>query len=254
MRKLLQCEFLKTRRRFLLLTVLGITAVQMGWALSGNYTPDSLRYGWMMFLYQFPLYNAIFLPILAIVISSRLCDIEHKGVMFKHLCTTTPKGKLYDAKLIYGIVLILISIFVSWTTLFLFGTIKGFEGKIPMKLYLLYLLFTIVPAVAVYIFQHTLSILFQNQAVSFFVGILGEFCGVFSLFLPQVPILRKSLLWGSFGVLQFVGMFGWNKETRMSKVYFEVMDIDWLSFGFLILVSIGMYLVGRKLFCEREVG
>lgn len=250
--QLLQCEFKKTRRRFLFLTVLGITVIEMGWALYGQYDADALRFGWMTFLYQFPLYNALFLPVLAIVVSSRLCDMEHKGMMFKQLCVIIPKGKIYDAKLLYGLGCVWISVLLSWFTLLIFGTCIGFVGKPPLHLYFLYLLFTIVPATVIYIFQHTLSILFQNQAIPFFVGIIGEFCGVFAMFLPQVPLLRKALLWGHFGVLQFVGMYGWSQETRMSKVYYEVMDIEWPFFGVLFIIGIVIYLVGRKLFCERE--
>ncbi len=251
--RLLQCEYRKTRRRHLLLTVLGITAAEICWALYGDYNSDMLKHGWMMFLYQFPLYNALFLPILSMLVASRLCDLEHKGVMLKQLCAVVPRGRIYDAKLLYGLGFMCLSVFASWVTVIVFGACKGFVGKIPMQLYLLYLLFTLAPTIVLYIFQHTLSILFKNQAVAFFVGIIGEFCGVFAMFLPQVPALRRLLLWGYFGVLQFVGLFGWTKETRMSEVYFEVMDIDWLFFGVLLLSGAGIYLIGRKLFCEREV-
>ncbi len=251
--RLLQCEMKKTRKRYLIVSALAITAVELMWALYGDYNADMLRTGWMMFLYQFPLYNALFVPILSIVISSRLCDLEHKGVMFKQLCVMVPKGKLYDAKLLYGLLILWGCILLSWITLLIFGIGMGFEGTVPIRLYLLYLLFTIVPATVIYLFQHILSILFKNQAVTFFVGIIGEFCGVFAMFLPQVPALRKVLIWGYFGVLQFVGMYGWTKETRMSTVYYEVMDIDWTFFAVLWMIGLAFYLIGRKLFCEREV-
>lgn len=250
---LLKCELKKTRHRYIFLTAIIITIVEMCWAFYGEYTEESLKFGWMMFLYQFPLINAIFLPLLSIVVSSRISDIEHKGEMFKQLCCITPKGKLYDAKFIYGLSIVLLCVIISWMVTIVFGTVKGFAGEVPIKLYLLYLLFTIMPTIAIYIFQHTLSILFKNQAITFFAGIIGEFCGIFSMFLSQIPLLRKSILWGYYGVLQFVGMFGWSKDTRMSNVYFDIFNIDWLFFGILIVASIVMYIVGRKLFCEREV-
>lgn len=251
--KLLKCEYKKTRKRYILLTALVITFVQMCWALYGDYPEDVLKNGYMSFLYQFPLINAIFLPLLAIVISSRLCDIEHKGVMLKQLCSISPKGKIYSAKLIYGLGIMIISILLSWIITILFGKYKGFLDTFPLKLYLLYLLFTLVPAIEIYIFQHTLSLCFKNQAISFFVGIIGEFAGIFSMFLPNIPMLRKLLIWGHFGTLQFVGMFGWTKESRMSNVYFEIMDIDWTFFVIIIIVSILIYAIGRKLFVEKEI-
>lgn len=253
MRSLLQCEYRKTRRRYLLLTMLGITIVELVWALYGDYTPFNIKNGWLMFLYQFPLYNAIFLPILSIVISSRLCDIEHKGLMLNQLGAMIEKEKLYDAKLLYGLGIVISSVLFSWLLLILFGMYMGFAGKIPWKLYLLYLLFTVVPTVIVYTLQHTLSLLFKNQAVTFFTGIIGEFCGVFALFLPYYPLLRKLFPWGYYGALQFVGMFGWSRETKMKNVYFAVMDIDWNFFWIQLVIGVLLYLIGRKLFCEREV-
>ena len=251
--RLLLCEYKKTRGRYIFLTALTITAVQIAWALYGKYTEEVIRLGWMLFLYQLPMVNAIFMPLLSIIVSSRLCDIEHKGAMIKQLSVIEEKGKLYDAKLIYGLCIVLFCNVISWCATVVCGYVKGFEGALPVKLYLLYLLFTIVPTVAVYIFQHTLSLLFQNQAVTFFAGIIGTFCGLFSMFLPQLPALRRLFLWGYYGVLQFVGLFGWTKETRYETAYLAVMDIDWLSFGILILASTVMYIVGKKLFCRSEV-
>lgn len=142
---------------------------------------------------------------------------------------------------------------ISWSITILFGYLKGFYDGVPIKLYLLYFLFTIVPTAVIYIFQHILSLMFKNQAVTFFAGIIGTFGGIFSMFLPSVPFLRKMLPWGYYGVLQLMGMFGWTKETRMENVYFEVLDIDWLFFGILIGAGVIMYIIGRYLFCRKEV-
>ena len=110
-----------------------------------------------------------------------------------------------------------------------------------------------MPTVVIYIFQHSLSIIFKNQAVAFFVGIIGEFAGIFSMFLPNVPFLRKSLLWGYYGVLQFVGLFGWTKETRYENAYFDIMPIDWTFFWVLSAAGIIIYFAGKRIFCKREV-
>lgn len=251
--KLLQCEFRKTRGKYIFLTALVLTAIQIGWALYGKYTDQTLNWGWMMFLYQLPLINAIFMPLLAIVVSARLADLEHKGNTLKQLAVITDKGRIYDAKFLYGFFIVALCILLNWIITIIFGYVIGFNGDVPIRLYLLYLLFTITPTMAIYIFQHTLSLLFKNQAVSFFAGIIGTFGGVFAMFLPQLPFLRKILLWGYYGVLQFVGMFGWTKETRMTYVHFDVMEIDALFFVILIGVSVMMYIIGRSLFIRKEV-
>lgn len=253
MTTLLQCEYRKTRKRYVILTALTITAIQIGWGLHGKYNADALKWGWLMFLYQLPLVNAIFMPMLAIVVSSRLADIEHRGVMIKQLAVITDKGKIFDAKMIYGFGIVLFCNLAGWSATILFGYSKGFAGEFPLELYARYLLFTIVPTAAIYIFQQTLSLLWKNQAVTFFAGVIGTFIGLFSMFLPQYPFLRRLLPWGYYGALSFVGMFGWTKETRMKHVYYEVMDIDRISFGILCMACAVLYIVGRKLFCRKEV-
>jgi len=251
--KLLQCEYRKTRGKYIFFTALSITLIQLCWALYGNYTEFTIKNGWLMFLYRFPLVNAIFMPLLSIIVSSRLCDIEHKGSMFIKLLVIVEKGKIYDAKLICGFLIVLFCNILSWCVTIIFGYIKGFDGDVPIMLYLLYLLFTVVPTLTIYVFHHIISLLFKNQAITFFAGIIGTFCGLFSMFFPQFPIIRKLLIWGYYGVLQFVGMFGWTKEERYLNVRFEVMNIDWLFFVILIIICVVMYIIGKKLFCKREV-
>lgn len=251
--KLLQCEKRKTRGRYVFLTALIITAAELVWALYNKYTGFMLENGWLAFLYQLPLVNAIFMPILSIIVSSRLCDIEHKGAMLKQLAVTVDKGKIYDAKFVCGLSIVLFCNIISWIAVIIGGYVKDFYGSVPIKLYLLYLMFTVIPTIAVYIFQHILSLLFKNQAVTFFAGIIGTFGGLFSMFLPNVPFLRNGLIWGWYGAMQFVGLFGWTKETRYDTAYFEVMDINWILFVIMIAACIIMYLAGKKLFCRKEL-
>lgn len=253
MMKLLRCEYKKTRRRYIFPAALIITALAIVWALHGDLTDFILKNGYMMFLYQLPLVCSIFFPLLSIVIASRLSDIEHKGNNLKQICTLSDKGKIFDAKLFYGLVITLSMVIIFWLSAIIYGKAVGFDGEIPIKLYLMFLLFIITPTTAIYIFQHSMSMIFKNQAIAFFVGILGEFAGLFSMFLPQLPWLRRSLIWGYYGALQFVGMFGWTKETRYDTVYYEVMDISWASFAVLILATAAIYIIGRKIFCKSEV-
>ena len=247
---LLKTEHKKTKKKYLLLTSLLITALDLAWIFYGYFSADAILKGWMMFLYQLPLTNAIFLPFLMTVVASRLADIEHRGFMLKQLCTIVPRGKLFDAKLLYGFSIVLACMVIQFVSVFIFGCVKGFGGVYPFRLYSIYWLFTIAASLAIYIFQHTLSMLFQNQAVPFFAGVIGEFLGVFSMFLPQLPWLRKSLLWGYYGVLQFVGS-DWNSQTRISTFY--LYDFDWLSFVILLTVCLVLYGIGRSLFIKKEV-
>ena len=109
-----KAEYQKTKRRYLLTFVLGMSAVALLWALSGKLSEDALAKGWYMQLYQMPLTNALMLPIMAMLLTSRLGDLEHKNGMLKQLCCMVERGKLYDAKLLYGLFLMLVGILIQW--------------------------------------------------------------------------------------------------------------------------------------------
>ncbi len=250
---LFKCEFMKTRRRYVFMTAWAILAAFLAWIYPRHQSADLLRLGWMENLYELPLVNAIFMPLLSIIVSSRLCDIEHKGYMLKQLAVTEKRGKIYDAKLIYGLAIMMSCVMISWGMTIAFGYHVGYQGGVPIKLYLFYLLFTAVPTISVYLFQYTLSLCFKNQAIPFFVGAMGTFLGTFSMFLPQFPWLRRSLIWGYYGALSFVGLFGWTKENRYQYAHFDVIGIDWLSFIILVFVCVGMYLIGREIFKRKEL-
>ena len=89
--KLIKCEYMKTKRKHIFLTTFALLVLMGMWAFYGTSSKDMSDFirqnGYTMFLYQFPLVNAIFFPLLCTVIASRLCDIEHKGGNFKLLCT-----------------------------------------------------------------------------------------------------------------------------------------------------------------------
>lgn len=251
--RLLKCEHLKTRGRYIWLTAAAITAFALVWALHGSYNDFMLDNGWMMFLYQLPIINVLFLPLLASIVASRLADIEHKGLMFKQLGASAPMGALYDAKLLYGLAIVFASLFIMYTGIVAGGHAVGFRSELPLKYYAVFFMFTLSVTAVIYILQHTLSLLFKNQAVPFFIGITGEFLGIVLLFLPQLPLLRKFIPWGYYGVLSFVGMFGWSRETRYDNAYFEIMNIDWTFFIVLLAAGVLIYIIGKKIFCRKEI-
>ena len=191
--RLIKCEYKKTKRKHLFLTAFAALVLMSVWAFYGDMSSDFIRRnGYSMFLYQFPLVNAIFFPLLCTVIASRLCDLEHKGSNFKLLCTMEDKGKLFDAKLLYGLMIVLSGVILFWIVTIVYGKMAGFTEQLPLSNYLLYLLFTIVPTAAIYTFQHSLSMIFKNQAIPFFVGVTGEFVGLFSMFLPNSRFCGKQ--------------------------------------------------------------
>ena len=152
MTALLKAEYLKNRRRYIFLTALALTAAAGAWAFYGSYTGESgsfaLENGYMLYLYQLPLINTIFFPLMCTLIASRLAETEHSGGGFRRLCVIAERGRVYDAKLIYGIIPVLLCAVLFCAAAAVSGQIAGFTKPLPVKLYLIHLLFTLIPTAA----------------------------------------------------------------------------------------------------------
>lgn len=252
--KLLRCELMKMRHKHIFITLIAITVAGLFFSLYGDYSGEFIqKNGWCMLLYQLPLANGIFFPVAALVISSRLADIEHKALSFKQLFAVEKRGRIYDAKLMIGLGMMLLSVIIYWAVILIFGKFIGFYGAPPMGLYLRYLVCIAVPTLVLYILQHGISMLFKNQAVSFFTGAIGTFAGVFSMFLPQVPLLRQLIPWGFYGAMQFMGIFGWTSEERYVNAYLEVMPVHFTVYIIVGIYAVLFYAIGKYMFCRKEI-
>lgn len=245
-----KAEYQKTRKRYLLLFVLGMTAMGLIWALHGELSDDAKEKGWYMLLYQMPVINVIVLPMLAMLVASRLGDLEHKNNMLWYLCTMTERGKLYDAKLLYGLGLMLVSILLQWFGIIADGFFRHhFGGNFLLKEYILLLLFTIMPTFAIYILLHTLAMCCEKPAVPYIVGIVGGFVGLLSLFLPY-RCLYYGTPWGYYGSLMLVGA-EYNRETRISTYFYR--EVNWGGFAAITIITVVIFLAGRMIFCRKEL-
>lgn len=248
--KAISAEFKKTKRRKIWLIVTALIGVQLLWAFwgFGDMNERELRQGWMLCLYQFPVLNAIMMPVITAVIASRLSDIEHKGETFRLLNTVMPAGILFDAKFLCGSCYIISLTILQVGAIFLTGHVKGFTEPAPLVSLGYYFLFTLGVSLTLLLFQQVLSLLFANQMVPLSIGLLGGFAGLFIMYLP--PQLAKLLLWGYYGVLMLVGM-NWERETRIIDFYWT--PIDWTGFFMLIGAFLIIYGLGRILFIRKEM-
>jgi lantibiotic transport system permease protein len=248
--KALSMEFYKSRRRKIVLVALGLLAVQLVWILWGTRGMDAreLETGWLYFLFQMPLLNSIMLPVVVAVISSRLCDVEHKGHTFNVLKTILPAGKLFDIKLIVSSLIVAIIIGLQVVMLLIAGIYFGFTGPIPFGKLVIYLFVSLLINMGILGFQQTLSLLFQNQMIALTVGLFGSFVGLFSLFFPEG--VQKFYIWGYFGILMQVGM-NWDPQTRIMDLFYT--PLEWQSFLLLAIHLFAIYFVGRFLFVRKEI-
>ena len=207
-----------------------------------------LEQGWEMCFFQFSILNSIILPVVAAVIASRICDIEHKGQTFRQLETLIPAGRLFDEKFIFESLYILAATLLQTIYIIVLGLIKGFIGPPPMAMVGYYFLFTTSVNLTILLLQHTLSILFANQMISLTVGLLGGLTGIFLLYLPE--IVSNFLIWGYYGVLLFIRM-DWNRATRIVNYYY--VPANWTGFFILVGMFCLIYFIGRRLFTRKDI-
>lgn len=232
-----------------MLFVLAMSATGLTWALSGKLSEDAVAKGWYMLLYQMPLINELVLPMTAMLIASRLGDLEHKNGMMKQLSCVAERGKLYDVKLFYGLTLVLAGALIQWLGIIADGLFRHhFGGPFLLREYLLLLLFTIAPTTAVYALLHAVAMCCVRPAVPYIVGIIGEFVGLLSMFLPYTWLI-KGTPWGYYGVLMLLRS-EYDRATRISTYFYRV--IDWAGFAEIIIITIVIYIVGRIVFCRSE--
>lgn len=248
--KALAMEFQKTRRRRVWVIVAALITVQILWALWAfrNMDARDVSQGWTHCLHQFPLLNSIMMPVIAAVVASRLCDVEHKGQALKLLETVIPAGKIFDAKFLCGALYMIAAAVLQLLVIVVVGYTKGFEGDVPLLMLGYYLIFTTAVNLTILLLQQVLSLLFVNQMVSLTVGLIGGFAGLFIIFFPQN--LERLLLWGYYGVLMFVRM-DWDSATRITDFYYIPID----QFGLITLAVMfcSIYIIGRTLFVRKEM-
>ncbi|MDK2980870.1 MAG: lantibiotic transport system permease protein [Chloroflexota bacterium] len=250
MMQALGLEVQKVKGRKVWLIVAAMIVVELLWSFWGvsDMDADELKQGWQMFLFQLPIINSIILPVVAAVVASRICDVEHKGQTFKLLETLMPAGRIFDAKFIFGGLYLCVGICVQVLAMILVGSWKGFSGAPPLKMFAWYFVFTAAVSLTILLLQQILSLQFPNQMVSLSVGLLGGLVGIFLLYLPKV--FSKFFLWGYFGELLFVQM-DWNPATRI--VRYATIPKNWPGFLLLVGAFIVLYIFGRRAFIRKEI-
>lgn len=248
--KALAMEFHKIRHRKIWAIVAVLILVQLLWALWALRKMDArdLTMGWRYCLYQFPMLNAIMMPVVAAVVASKLSEVEHKGQAIKLLETVMPAGKLFDAKFGCGALYLLVAVGLQVMMITIGGTVKGFQGAVPLDKLGYYLLFTTAVNLTILLFQQVLSLLFVNQMVPFSVGLIGGLAGLFTMFFPQN--VERLVLWGYYGILMFVRL-DWDRATRITDFYYA--PIDWAGFVTLAIIFCAIYVIGRTLFVRKEM-
>lgn len=242
-------EFYKIRRRKIWVIILVLLGVQCLWGLWAFRDMDAkkLSQGYKQCLYHFSVLNTIMMPMIAAITASKICDPEHKGQTFKLLLTVMPAGSLFDAKFVCASIYMMAVGVAQTIFIIILGKAAGFTEPFPPGFLFYYFIITVSVTVVILAIQQVFSLLFTNQMVSFVIGIIGSFAGLFSLFLPQN--IQRGVLWSYYGVLTPVRM-NWDSQTRIADL--QYIPVDWSSFWMLMGLFAVIYFTGRRCFTRKE--
>lgn len=248
--KALRLEFYKSHRKklwlvaFLMVTVQGLWLL---WAMRGI-DAKKLSQGYLSCLYQFPLLNAIVLPVLISVLVSRICDIEHKGDTLKELFTMQSAGSIFDAKVICCAIYTALAVALQIVVILVVGHIKNF-GDTPIRSdFLLYFFSQFSVSLFLVILIQIFALKFVNQFIPLVVGLVSGFLGLMAMYFPLW--VTRIVPSAYYGLLSTVRM-DWDRETRIVNYLHSSFSLkDCLI---LIGVMIILYIFGRKIFTKKEV-
>lgn len=151
----LRLEFFKCRRRKIFLVGLALIAAQLLWVYTSlvRMDPEDLRQGWMWLLYDLAMVDSFMLPLATAVIASRNCEIEHKGSTLKILETLTTPGKIYNAKLLWGAIVLAILMIIRSALFLGVGYYEAFPGTMPYRTFAVFTFVSWIVSLMLYTLQ-----------------------------------------------------------------------------------------------------
>lgn len=246
--KAIGLELSKLRRKRLWLTVLLVLGFELLWivailmvSLSREMT-SPLEMGYA--IGQASQVHAIFAPILATVVVSRLAAMEHDGDMMPVLfAANQSRGSLFLAKYVVAAT---ISTIVTVIVVAAVGLVAAGRG-IPADpdLVAVWLLGLVLANLAIVAIQLVLALLFHRQAVTLTVGIVGGLVGSFAGFVPTTA--------AAFVPWQYPGLV---TPVRMEQIDGTIIGFPLVDhLGALILlvavVGIACTVLGRAVFSRQ---
>lgn len=204
--KEIRLELYKLRHKRLLWMVVLFLLAEIGWAftataMSISRNPDQA--GWAPLMAMVASMNGLFLPVLAAICVSRICDMEHKGNTWKLLLTlSVRRSALYAAKYVAASMVLLAACSLQVFAIAAFGVIHEFEQPVPFVLLARFWAGTALTTLIIIALQQWVSLAAKNQAFALALGLIGGFLGLTADLLPS-------------GVSRF---FVWSYYSRLSPI------------------------------------
>lgn len=255
--KYLCLELYKLKRRKVFLTFALILGVELLFVFS-NYGNNENFLGmisdpnapaWEDLIVGPATMNGLFLPILAAVIASRICDMEHRGNTWKLLeCNNENRKAIWFCKFTVVTVLMLAAILIQALVIVAYGNAVGIVEPLPVKTLWEFVLGTAMVTFVVVTIQVFFSLVFANQLVPMSIGMIGALIGFISTLLPSG--IRNILIWGNYAEMMVLGQDTSSGNLQSSELV--VRNIDFLPLTILFIAGLIAFVLFEKKFQKYE--
>lgn len=255
--KYLWLELYKLKHRKVFLTFLVILGVELLFVFSNygnnnnflNMISDPAAPAWEDLIIGPAAINGLFFPILAAVIASRICDMEHKGNTWKLLeCNNQNRRYIWFCKFTIVSTLMMLAIFIQAFIIIAYGNSVGIVQPLPVRTLLGFVLGTAMITFVVVTIQVFFSLVCTNQLIPMSIGMIGALIGFISTLLP--PGIRNILIWGNYAELMVLGQDTSSGNLQSSGLV--VRNINFVPLAILFVVGLVAYVVFRKRFEKYE--
>lgn len=255
--KYLWLELYKLKHRKVFLTFLVILGVELLFVFSNygnnnnflNMISDPAAPAWEDLIIGPAAINGLFFPILAAVIASRICDMEHKGNTWKLLeCNNQNRRSIWFCKFTIVSTLMMLAIFIQAFIIIAYGNSMGIVQPLPVRTLLGFVLGTAMITFVVVTIQVFFSLVCTNQLIPMSIGMIGALIGFISTLLP--PGIRNILIWGNYAELMVLGQDTSSGNLQSSGLV--VRNINFVPLAILFVVGLVAYVAFRKKFERYE--
>lgn len=255
--KYLWLELYKLKHRKVFLTFLVILGVELLFVFSNygnnknflNMVSDPTAPAWEDLIIGPAAINGLFFPILAAVIASRICDMEHKGNTWKLLeCNNQNRRSIWFCKFTIVSTLMMLAIFIQAFIIIAYGNSMGIVQPLPVRTLLGFVLGTAMITFVVVTIQVFFSLVCTNQLIPMSIGMIGALIGFISTLLP--PGIRNILIWGNYAELMVLGQDTSSGNLQSSGLV--VRNINFVPLAILFVVGLVAYVAFRKRFEKYE--
>lgn len=247
---LCECKKMKWKLISVLFAALILLLAWSAYAMLHGDNRDIRGFEYTYMTTSFVTLNSLFLPTLISVAASRLMDVENKGNTYKLLCTLQLKSSILNAKLLLAALCFLLFFAMEWGGIFVIGHLGHFTETFPFRDYALLFGAAFATTLLLLLFQLFLSLRLENQLYPLFIGLLGSFAAVFSMFIPLESPLLIFVPW-SFFLLGATSQVDYDKTAdRIFCTPISMRPAGWLMLCLFLILA---YIMLRRSFLRKDV-